>query len=123
MDYYKEKYENILRDVTVTVKKVAGYTFTVNSEIGWSAYLYIDGATSGVSLSDTGTSSYQFFEGQSVTNSGWGQQSYIYAKNPYNITVTVGGEEIISGSYGDWVSCYLPEFEVTGNVVVTITAQ
>lgn len=122
MDYYKEYYSNVSKDITITVKKCVSYTISFVTDCSWYGTIYIDGNSNYIGTSYN-TTSLSVLEGQKVgwDSYGW-SQSFVYGYSKCHISVTMGDTEIISGEFDSNESCKLPEFEVTGNVIVTITA-
>ena len=96
-------------DLTITIEKIKAYTFTIDNQADvmvYNSYLYTSDATYSAGALFT----------ESVTVGSY----YFSFSSPVNFELKVGDDVVASGTGQSYYSGYAT-FEITGNVVLTVT--
>ncbi len=99
-------------DLTITIEKVQAYTFTIDNQAGVQVYT--------AELTSYPPSYQTYKSGALFTDSVQIDYMYFSFSAPVNFELSVGDEVVATGTGNSYYTVY-QSFQVTGNVVLTIT--
>lgn len=99
-------------DLTITIEKVQAYTFTIDNQAGVQVY--------SAELASYRPSYQTYTSGALFTDSVQIDYMYFSFSAPVNFELSVGNEVVATGTGNSYYTVY-QSFQVTGNVVLTIT--
>ena len=99
-------------DLTITIEKVQAYTFTIDNQAGVQVY--------NAELTSYRPSYQTYKSGALFTDSVQIDYMYFSFSAPVNFELSVGDEVVATGTGNSYYTVY-QSFQVTGNVVLTIT--